>query len=69
MGLTSALGSIGWFTAMTAQNPALVKSLGQVEFIFTLLITTLFFKEKVTGRELFGVLAIVASVILIIKAT
>lgn len=69
VGLTSALGSIGWFTAMTAQNPALVKSLGQVEFIFTLLITTLFFKEKVTGRELFGVLAIVASVILIIKAT
>lgn len=69
VGLTSALGSIGWFTAMTAQNPALVKSLGQVEFIFTLLITTLFFKEKVSGRELFGVLAIVASVILIIKAT
>ncbi len=69
VGLTSALGSIGWFTAMTAQNPALVKSLGQMEFIFTLLITTLFFKEKVTGRELIGVLAIIASVVLILKAT
>ena len=69
VGLTSALGSVGWFTAMTLQNPALVKSLGQVEFIFTLLLTTFFFKEKVTGRELIGVVAIVASVILILQST
>ncbi|MGQ7846270.1 DMT family transporter [Granulosicoccus sp. 3-233] len=68
VGLTSALGSIGWFTAMTYQNPALVKSLGQVEFIFTLLLTTLFFKERVTARELLGVAAIVCSVILILQA-
>lgn len=69
VGLTSALGSVGWFTAMTLQNPALVKSLGQIEFIFTLLLTTFFFKEKVTRRELAGVLAIVASVLLILHAT
>ena len=67
VGLTSALGSIGWFTAMTYQNPALVKSLGQVEFIFTLLLTVLFFKERVSARELIGVIAIVASVILILQ--
>lgn len=68
VGLTSALGSVGWFTAMTYQNPALVKSLGQIEFIFTLLLTTLFFKERVTARELLGVAAIVCSVILILQA-
>lgn len=68
VGLTSALGSVGWFTAMTYQNPALVKSLGQVEFIFTLLLTTLFFKERITARELLGVVAIVCSVILILQA-
>lgn len=67
VGLTSALGSVGWFTAMTYQNPALVKSLGQIEFIFTLLLTTLFFKERVTPRELLGVAAIVCSVILILQ--
>ncbi len=67
VGLTSALGSVGWFTAMTYQNPALVKSLGQIEFIFTLLLTTLFFKERVTARELLGVAAIVSSVILILQ--
>ncbi len=67
VGLTSALGSVGWFTAMTYQNPALVKSLGQIEFIFTLLLTTLFFKERITARELLGVAAIVCSVILILQ--
>jgi len=68
VGLTSALGSIGWFTAMTYQNPAMVKSLGQIEFIFTLLLTTLFFKERVTVRELSGVAAIIASVILLLQS-
>lgn len=67
VGMTSALGSIGWFTAMTYQNPALVKSLGQVEFIFTLMLTTLFFKERVSGRELLGVAAIICSVVLILQ--
>lgn len=67
VGVTSALGSVGWFTAMTYQNPALVKSLGQVEFLFTLAITTLFFKERVTGRELSGVVAIALSVVLIVR--
>jgi len=67
VGLTSALGSIGWFTAMTLQNPALVKSIGQVEFIFTLLITTLFFKEKISGREYLGMTFIVASVIILLS--
>lgn len=66
VGATSAFGSVGWFTAMTYQNPALVKSLGQVEIIFTLLLTTFFFKEKVSAREYVGVGAIVLSVILLL---
>jgi len=68
VGLTSALGSVGWFTAMTYQNPALVKSLGQIEILFTIGLTTLFFKEKITARELLGVLFIVVSVVLITTA-
>ncbi len=67
VGLTSALGSIGWFTAMTLENPALVKSVGQVEFIFTLLITTLFFKEKITLREYIGMTFIVVSVLILLN--
>lgn len=66
VGLTSALGSIGWFSAMTLANPALVKSVGQVEFIFTLIITTLFFKEKITPREYVGMTFIVVSVVILL---
>jgi len=66
VGLTSALGSIGWFSAMTLENPALVKSVGQVEFIFTLGITTLFFKEKISVREYVGMTLIVISVIILL---
>ena len=39
VGLTSVIGSIGWFTAMSFQQAAYVKALGQVEFFITLFIT------------------------------
>ncbi|EPJ45531.1 MAG: hypothetical protein OFPI_36500 [Osedax symbiont Rs2] len=67
VGATSAFGSIGWFTAMTYQNAALVKSLGQIEFIFTLLITYFFFNEKISTREYLGMGLILASVIILLR--
>lgn len=67
IGLTSALGSIGWYTAMSLQNPALVKTLGQVEFFFTLLITWRLFKEPISGKEWVGMGLILASVILLLR--
>ncbi|MCT7656241.1 hypothetical protein MBH78_19690 [Oceanimonas sp. NS1] len=41
--LTSCLGSIGWFTAMSLETVALVKTLGQVEVLFTLMISAWYF--------------------------
>ncbi|WLD56833.1 DMT family transporter [Salinispirillum sp. LH 10-3-1] len=67
IGLTSALGSIGWYTAMSLQNPALVKTLGQVEFFFTLFITWRLFKEPIRGKEWVGMGLILASVILLLR--
>jgi len=67
VGATSAFGSIGWFTAMTYQNAALVKSLGQIEFIFTLLITYFFFNEKISTKEYLGMGLILASVIILLS--
>lgn len=69
VGATSALGSIGWFTAMTWQNPALVKSLGQVEIIVTALLTMRVFREKISAAEWLGVAAIVVSVVLLLSVT
>jgi drug/metabolite transporter (DMT)-like permease len=66
VGATSAVGSMGWYTAMTYENAALVKSLGQIELVFSLLISYLFFKEKTSSRELLGMAAIVASVLVLL---
>jgi len=66
VGVTSALGSIGWFTAMSFQNAAIVKSLGQLEFVLTLLITYLFFKEKIKLKEYVGMFLILISVVLLL---
>ncbi|MDE0941780.1 MAG: EamA family transporter, partial [Alphaproteobacteria bacterium] len=54
VGITSVIGSAGWFTAMTIERAAYVKALGQVELLFTLALSVLFFKEKSTPKELMG---------------
>jgi drug/metabolite transporter (DMT)-like permease len=54
VGSTSALGSIGWFTAMTLDRASYVKALGQVEFLFALAISTFFFHERTNRLELVG---------------
>jgi len=69
VGLTSALGSVGWFTAMTWQNPALVKSLGQVEMLVTAVLTLRLFREKIALVEWLGVTAIIASVVILLRVT
>jgi drug/metabolite transporter (DMT)-like permease len=55
VGLTSIAGSYCWFTAFTLQNAAYVKAVGQIELIFSILATMLFFREKITGREYLGI--------------
>ncbi|KEQ18681.1 hypothetical protein GZ78_00730 [Endozoicomonas numazuensis] len=66
VGFLSLVGSIGWFTAFSLQNPALVKTLGQVECFFALLLSTRLFKETHTLREYCGMGLILASVILLL---
>ena len=68
IGFTGVLGSIGWFTAMSLQNAALVKTLGQIEFIASLLITYLYFNEKISTREYLGIAFIAFSLLLLIGA-
>lgn len=64
--LLSMLGSLGWFTAFTLQNVALVKAVGKVELIFGLLISGLIFREKLHMREGTGIALIAVSVIALI---
>lgn len=69
VGLTSVLGSIGWFTAASYQNVAYVKALGQVEFFITLLMTYRVFKEKISLIEYFGMFLIIISVVVLLSIT
>lgn len=66
VGVTSVIGSIGWFTAASYQNPAYVKALGQVEILITLVLTYRIFKEKVTLAEYLGIFLIIASVVILL---
>ncbi len=66
VGVTGMLGSLCWFTAFTLENAAHVRAVGQVEVIFTLAISILFFREKVTPREIAGVLLVAAGVVALV---
>ncbi|MDR7124750.1 DMT family transporter [Pseudotabrizicola sp. 4114] len=66
VGITGLLGSLGWFAAFSLQNAAYVRALGQVEVIFTLLFSTLYFREKLGPRELTGVLLVSLCVIFLV---
>lgn len=66
VGLVGVLGSIGWFTAMTIQNVAYVKTLAQVELIFTLLSSWLIFKERISRMEVAGIALIAMSIVILL---
>ena len=66
VGLTSMLGSFGWFGAYALQNAAYVKTLGQIEFLFTLLLTWFYFNEKIAKHEYIAMFLIGISALLII---
>ncbi|OXT01777.1 hypothetical protein B7H23_02130 [Notoacmeibacter marinus] len=66
VGLVGALASFGWFAAMTLQQAALVKSLAQIEMLFTFASTVLIFRERVTAREVIGCIFIVTGIVVLL---
>ncbi|WP_425043644.1 EamA family transporter [Primorskyibacter sp. S87] len=68
VGLTSMGGSFCWFLAFTLQNAAYVKALGQVELILSLLASVLFFRERVTAREIAGMGLLAVSILALVLA-
>lgn len=63
VGLTSLAGSFCWFTAYTLQNAAYVNAVGQIELIFGIIATVLFFNETISKREYIGIVLIASSVL------
>lgn len=68
VGLTGALASIGWFTAMTIENAAYVRALGQIELLFAFASSVFLFKERARRLEIFGIVLVVAGILLLLSA-
>ena len=64
----SFMASLGWFTAMSMMSVPIVKTLGQIEILFSLLISAYFFKEKLAKAEHWGLALVVIAAILVIWA-
>ena len=67
VGLTSALGSIGWFTVLALTEAVNVKIVGQIELLFAILVSHYVFKERIKKAEYWGMVLILCSVLLLIK--
>ena len=65
-GCAGALSSIGWFTAMTLQNVAYVRALGQIELVFTFAAGILIFRERSSRLEVAGILLVVAGILILV---
>lgn len=66
VGIFSVLGSAGWALAMTLENAALVRAVGQIELVFTFIASHVILKERPSAGEWIGSLAVVGGVVLIL---
>jgi drug/metabolite transporter (DMT)-like permease len=66
VGVLSVCGSAGWAIAVTLQNAAKVRTLGQVELIFTFAIAHFWLKERHTRREYLASGLVVAGVVVMV---
>ncbi len=66
VGLASMIGSFCWFSAFTLQNAAYVSALGQIELIFSIAASTLFFRERVSPREYGGIALLTAGILVLV---
>ncbi len=55
IGATSAVGSICWFTAFALENASYVRAVGQIEVVFTLLVSALYYRERISFSEYAGI--------------
>ena len=60
------LGSAGWALAMTLENAALVRAVGQIELVFTFIASHVILKERPSAGEWLGSLLVVGGVVLIL---
>ncbi len=66
VGMASMVGSICWFWAYTLHNASYVNALGQVELVFSLLVSVFVFSETISRREWQGLALLTGSILLLV---
>lgn len=66
VGVAGGLASLGWFSAMTLQNAAYVKAVGQIELLFSFAVSVLVFRERSSGREVGGIVLVSLGIFLLL---
>jgi drug/metabolite transporter (DMT)-like permease len=69
VGALSAMGSACWFTAFALAPIGLVRSVGQVEIVFTLVFGRFYLKETQKAGDVAGLVLVVGGVLLIVIAS
>ena len=66
VGVLSACGSACWFAGFALAPVALIRTVGQVEVVFTLLFSRFYLRETLRRADAAGLGLIVAGVILVL---
>lgn len=66
-GLASVFGSAGWFTAMTLQTVAYVRTLALIELVFTFGVSALWFRERAHPREVIGITLLSLGIVMVLN--
>ena len=65
VGLIAMVASACWFTAMALYNAAMVRALGQIELLFTLITSVWLLNERVSRREVLGMALLVLGILML----
>ncbi|PZC50247.1 MAG: Permease of the drug/metabolite transporter (DMT) superfamily [Chloroflexi bacterium] len=66
-GFFGSISTPAWFSAFALHSAAPVLAIGQIELLFALGFTVLVFHQRLTKIELFGVLLLLSSILLVIS--
>jgi drug/metabolite transporter (DMT)-like permease len=67
-GFMGAFASQFWFLAFALQSAALVRTVALTEILFAFFVSRSIFKQRLGGREAFGILLLVAGVAVLLNA-
>jgi drug/metabolite transporter (DMT)-like permease len=65
-GFMGAAASIGWFTAMTLEPAAHVRTLGLVELFFSIMLSRRMFQERLRVTEVAGIILLIGGMVAIL---